>query len=86
MVIPQEYKTLVRPPGAFEAAAGAAAGALGLPEGEVAAKMMIFEESLGLLMHCAMKSVEAVQTVDLPLLCAHCAEVLGTTASSGANF
>jgi len=55
----QEYKALVRPAGAFGAAAGAAAGTLGIPEGEVGSKMCIFEESIGLLLHCAMKSVEA---------------------------
>ena len=29
----------------------------------------------GMILHCALKSVEAVQTLDLPFTCAHCSEV-----------
>lgn len=44
--------------------------------------MIAFEESLGLILHCCLKSVEAVQTLDMPLLCAHAGEVMGNAAAT----
>jgi hypothetical protein len=76
-LVTQEYKTMLRPPGAFENCAGSAAAALGVAESELAQKMDVFEESLGLILHCSLRSVEAVQTLDMPLLCVH-AGAIGT--------
>lgn len=73
---------MTRAPGAFESAASAASGPLGLPEAEIAKNMLAFEESLGLILHCCLKSVEAVQTLDMPVLCRHAGEVLGTVAAT----
>ena len=38
--------------------------------------MNLFEESLGMVIACALKSVEAVQTLDLPAMLQHTADVL----------
>lgn len=80
----QEYKTLVRPANSFMGRAKAAAAGLGTTDVELMNKMCIFEESLGMILHCALKSVEAVQTLDLPFTCAHCSEVLH--AASAPDF
>jgi len=40
------------------------------------ARLLLFEQSLGMLLRCALDRVEAVQTTDLPLLVTHCAAVL----------
>ena len=75
----QEYRALVRPAGAHATAARASCAAIDMTEADLSNKMHLFEESLGLLMLCSVKSVEAVQTLDMPLLCQHVAEVLGTS-------
>mmetsp|Transcript_74675 Transcript_74675/g.148406 ORF Transcript_74675/g.148406 Transcript_74675/m.148406 type:complete len:308 (-) Transcript_74675:240-1163(-) len=49
---------------------------------QLRARLLTFEQCLGTLIHCALQHVEAVQTTDLQLLMAHCAEVLQACAAT----
>lgn len=49
---------------------------------QLKARLLVFEQSLGVLLRCSLEHVEAVQTVDLPLLVAHCAAVLEQCAAA----
>mmetsp|Transcript_25125 Transcript_25125/g.43370 ORF Transcript_25125/g.43370 Transcript_25125/m.43370 type:complete len:320 (+) Transcript_25125:88-1047(+) len=53
---------------------------LNLKPEEVEAKVDAFEQNMGVLIHCALKSVESLQTVDIPLLIKHSGEVLAIVA------
>lgn len=48
-------------------------------------RVLVFEQSLGVLVKCALEHVEAVQTTDLPELIDHVAGVLANAASSHAK-
>ena len=45
--------------------------------------MNLFEESLGMVIACALKSVEAVQTLDMPVMLKHTADVLVRYGTDG---
>ena len=52
-------------------------------------RMLTFEQSLGVLLRCALEHVESVQTADLPELMCHIGEILAAAASkpsSSINF
>jgi len=46
---------------------------------------VLFEQSLGVLLRCALLHVEAVQTTDLPLLMEHCSKILSAATALGAR-
>eukprot|EP00741_Cyanophora_paradoxa_P015784 tig00020904_g15239.t1 len=48
---------------------------LSVPADELERRLEAFEQNLGLLLSCAFKSVESLQTLDTPLLIKHCGEV-----------
>eukprot|EP00276_Gloeochaete_wittrockiana_P010956 CAMPEP_0184656382 /NCGR_PEP_ID=MMETSP0308-20130426/16467_1 /TAXON_ID=38269 /ORGANISM="Gloeochaete witrockiana, Strain SAG 46.84" /LENGTH=271 /DNA_ID=CAMNT_0027093493 /DNA_START=184 /DNA_END=999 /DNA_ORIENTATION=+ len=57
-----------------------ASEAQNVPADDLDRKMDAFEQNLGLLISCALRSVESLQTLDIPLLIKHCGEVLSQSA------
>jgi len=71
----------------YEQWASATASASGMPVADFLKKILLFEQSLGVLLRCALEHVEATQTTDLPLLFQHCAELLAACgAGAVASF
>lgn len=60
----------------YEQRLGVAASELGISETSLESRLGVFEHSMGLLVECCLRSVEATQTVDLNLLFKHCADCL----------
>ena len=89
-----EYKLKqaeLRPKGGeYDAFLGATAKTLDLPDAEqLKARLLAWEQSLGVLLRCAFEHIEAVQTTDLPELMKHAEEVLAAarvTPLSDAEF
>ena len=52
---------------------------------QLAQRLLTFEQSLGVLLRCALEHIEAVQTTDLPELMTHIAEVLAFAVSAPAE-
>mmetsp|Transcript_4272 Transcript_4272/g.8517 ORF Transcript_4272/g.8517 Transcript_4272/m.8517 type:complete len:308 (-) Transcript_4272:1857-2780(-) len=59
-----------------------AAEVLQVEKGTLETRMRVFEQSLGLLLNCSLRSVESLQTADLPLLLTHILRVLRTPADA----
>ena len=78
----EDYKSFMRQATIQELLRHPGVAALGLDETALGVKCQLFEQSLGVLVMCALKSVEAVQTCDLPLLVSHMAAVMRTAVET----
>jgi len=72
-----EYSQFTRVSG-FSATVQQAAADLGVERKIIESKLESFEHAMGMLLSCAFKSVESLQTIDMPLLLEHVRDVLHT--------
>ncbi|KAG8464147.1 hypothetical protein KFE25_003210 [Diacronema lutheri] len=80
-----EYKRRRRQLDADSKDVASAAQAVGLDAPTLEARALVFEQSLSVLLKCAFEHVEPLQTVDMPELIEHVAEVLEYACSRPAE-